>query len=301
MPEHDGRAWSEVSAPPEAAWRYEVPSDVLTALLTGSTGNGRLRDFSSQADGFVEGVARALEQGPGFAVLHGIPTGRGRDGDARSCYLRLGSEFGVPIVQDREGTLLCDVIDAGFPLEGEADHPGSRRVDLPFHTDNAWGRIFPDYMGLLCLRNACDGGLMQMVSAYTLLEELERVSPGYQETLRLPVPFDPARQLQAGEEAHDEIAITEWSDETGLTFRYLHYQIASDHLSTRQREAIAALEEILLRPELRVRLVLQPGEVLMVNNRWVLHSRTRYENEPGLPRCHVRLWLERIDSTIGRS
>jgi alpha-ketoglutarate-dependent taurine dioxygenase len=38
---------------------------------------------------------------------------------------------------------------------------------------------------------------------------------------------------------------------------------------------------------------LNPGEMLFINNRWLLHNRTAFEDhaEPGRQRHYVRLWV----------
>jgi alpha-ketoglutarate-dependent taurine dioxygenase len=187
---------------------------------------------------------------------------------------------------------LYDLIDTTTAPVGEPDCVGSPRDDLPFHTDNAWGRIFPDYVGLLCLRSARSGGNVQLVSAHTLIERLREASPRSVEALQAPVTFDRTRQIQPGEDAFPSIRVLAWRDSRELTFRYLHYQIAQHTLSGQQRSAIAALESTLRRPALRMRLSLQAGEILLLNNHWVLHNRTRYDNG-ARPRWHVRLWLAR--------
>lgn len=280
----DGRSWRDGAAPPESTWRHEIPPELV--------GDAR-SEFSSSTRAFISGVIESLESGPGFAVLDRLPTARLGYRLARSSYLRLGTGLGVPIPQDKEGTLLYDLIDTTPPPVAEPDYVGSRRDDLPFHTDNAWGRIVPDYVGILCLRGARNGGELQLVSAYSVLEKLDQASPTFVEALRVPLSFDPTRQLQPGEDAEPMLPVVAGDRRGELTLRYLRYQVADEALSRDQRAAIAALEATLHRPELRLRLALEPGQILLVNNRWVLHNRTRYHNTRARPRWHVRLWLER--------
>jgi len=46
---------------------------------------------------------------------------------------------------------------------------------------------------------------------------------------------------------------------------------------------------------LRVDFVLKPGDMLFINNRWIFHNRTAFEDhaEPERRRHLVRLWLAR--------
>src|SRR5262249_43980424 len=83
-------------------------------------------------------------------------------------------------------------------------------------------------------------------------------------------------------------------------FRYLRYWIEAGHekagepLSSDRREALDRLDEVLNRPALRAEFALEPGQVFFINNRWILHNRTTFEDhpEPERRRHLVRLWLE---------
>ena len=84
-------------------------------------------------------------------------------------------------------------------------------------------------------------------------------------------------------------------------FRYLRYWIEAGHekagepLTPARRAALDRLDEVLNRPALRAEFSLQPGQVYFINNRWILHNRTAFEDhpEPERRRHLVRLWLER--------
>jgi alpha-ketoglutarate-dependent taurine dioxygenase len=46
---------------------------------------------------------------------------------------------------------------------------------------------------------------------------------------------------------------------------------------------------------MRVEFEMKPGEMLFVNNRWILHNRTAFEDhaEPERRRHLIRLWVRR--------
>jgi len=60
------------------------------------------------------------------------------------------------------------------------------------------------------------------------------------------------------------------------------------------RTALDVLDELLSRRDLRVEFDLKPGDMYFINNRWVLHNRTAFEDhpEPERRRHLVRLWLQ---------
>jgi alpha-ketoglutarate-dependent taurine dioxygenase len=71
-------------------------------------------------------------------------------------------------------------------------------------------------------------------------------------------------------------------------------------LSPEQRRALAVLEDAIRAPGVVLELTLERGQVLMFDNRRVLHGRTRYADHPDeAARRHlVRLWLSAADTSI---
>jgi alpha-ketoglutarate-dependent taurine dioxygenase len=65
-------------------------------------------------------------------------------------------------------------------------------------------------------------------------------------------------------------------------------------LTPEQQRALDALDGWLNRPELRAEFDLRTGDMLFINNRWLLHNRTAFEDypEPERRRHLVRLWLQ---------
>jgi hypothetical protein len=63
--------------------------------------------------------------------------------------------------------------------------------------------------------------------------------------------------------------------------------------SDTQTEAMALLDEILRRPEIMVRMRLEPGDVQILSDFTTLHSRTAFEDheDPARARTLYRLWL----------
>jgi hypothetical protein len=85
-----------------------------------------------------------------------------------------------------------------------------------------------------------------------------------------------------------------------LLFRYLRYWIEAGHekvhepLTTDQLHALDTLDEYLRRPPYRVEFAMRTGQMFFINNRWILHNRTSFEDfpEPERRRHYVRLWLQ---------
>ena len=98
-----------------------------------------------------------------------------------------------------------------------------------FHTDST------DCVGLLCLREAMEGGDSLLVSTITLYNEVQKRRPDLAEILFQPIPTDRRGEIPPGEKAYFEIPILNWY-ESRLTGLYQRTYINS---SQRLDEAAA--------------------------------------------------------------
>ena len=307
----DARAWRANMIDDCRLWRYRLPERCLTAL---DAAIQRLRrepgpTTALRADALVEAggaddlapVRAALEQGRGFAIVHGLPDYAAAE--MQAAYWLVGQLLGRPVQQNVQGTLLYDVRDEGRSVQYGARFSVTN-AETGYHTDNSFGDSIIDYVGLLCLQTAKQGGLNQVVSGYALHNELLQRYPDVLGTLYEPFHFDRRGGVRPGDAPTVQFPIMRW-DGHGLECRYLQFWILAGHEKARQPltpaqvRAIDVLEEVVREPELHVEFGLQPGDMFFANNRWLLHNRSAFEDhlEPGRRRHYVRLWLERERQT----
>ncbi len=239
-----------------------------------------------------------LEHGRGFVILDRLPIGRISDRRAIALNWMIGQLLGEPVAQNVQGTLLYDVRDSGQSIAQGARFSVTN-YESSFHTDNSFGETVVDYVGLLCLKTARSGGKSQLVSGLTAFEVLRREYPDALATLGQPFHVDRRGGVRDGKES---TVLRPAIECTGpeLLFRYLRYWIEAGHekagvpLTEAQCNALNRLDEVLGRPALRAEFSLEPGEIYFINNRWILHNRTAFEDhpEPHRRRHLVRLWLE---------
>jgi hypothetical protein len=138
-----------------------------------------------------------------------------------------------------------------------------------------------------------------VLSALAVHEVLEREHPELLRVLYEPLHVDRRGGVKPGEAATALIPIfTTRGDE--LLVRYLRYWIEVGHekvqlpLTPLELRALNELDAVLRRPELRVEFMLKPGEMFFINNRWIFHNRTAFEDHAELDerRHYVRLWLQ---------
>ncbi len=305
VPLHDRRAWRGDTLAP-GSWYYPLSDSCLAALESSLGGLPEpvtaLRVTPAQCDACrtcLVPVRRALEDGPGIAVLDRLPVERLTAREAQALYWLLGQLLGRPFAQNVQGTLLYDVRDTGQDVRAGARYSVTN-AETGFHTDNSFGDTVLDYVGLLCLNDAREGGLSQLVSGYAVHDELAGHDPDALAVLCRPFHVDRRGGLRPGEAPTVRVPVIEQRG-TDLTYRYLRYWIVAGHekagepLTPAQIHALDALEAVLARPDLRLEFPLRPGQVLFTNNRWLLHNRTAFQDheEPERRRHLVRLWLAR--------
>jgi alpha-ketoglutarate-dependent taurine dioxygenase len=306
----DARAWRSSTIDDRQAWYYPLSPRCVEALdetlfhlrkqPRPATSIHAAEEPCAECAAELLPVRTAFESGRGFAIIQGLVRGRYSPEQMTVCYWLIGQLLGQPIEQNVQGTLLYDVRDTGQDVRYGARFSVTN-AESSFHTDNSFGSDIADYVGLLCLQSAKTGGLSQIVSGYTVHNELLARHPDTLEMLYQPWHFDRRGGVRPGEGPTVQHPVLAW-DEHGLVYRYLRYWIESGHdkigqpLSALQRRALDALDEVAHDPALRVEFDLKPGDLFFVNNRWILHNRTAFQDhpEPEQRRHLVRLWLSAV-------
>jgi alpha-ketoglutarate-dependent taurine dioxygenase len=249
--------------------------------------------------GELRSVIDALDEGRGFAIVTGLPASRYSPAELQALYWLVGQLLGRPVEQNVQGTLLYDVRDTGQDVRYGARFSVTN-AESTFHSDNSFGENVLTYIGLLCLNTAKTGGLNQLVSVCTMHNELLARSPDVLEVLYQPFHIDRRGGLRPGDTPTIQVPILAW-DGAELTCRYLRYWIEAGHakagvpLTAVQVRAFDALDQVARDPAFQVEFGLKPGEMLFVNNQWILHNRSAFEDYPEAERRrhYVRLWVQR--------
>lgn len=313
----DERAWRAETLDAPEHWYYTLPESCLRVA------DGVVQDFRREARPTTElwispemtqtcraelaPISAALEEGRGFAIIKGAPIlGRTAD-EAQALYWVIGQLLGRPFQQNVQGTLLYDVRDTGQDVKYGARFSVTN-AESSFHTDNSFGSEILDYVGLLCVNTAKAGGLNQVVSGYSVHNVLLTEHPDVLETLYQPFHVDRRGGVEQGQSPTVEQPILTW-DGRDLVFRYLRYWIEVGHekigqpLTSAQTKALNVLDQLLNRRDLIAEFGLRRGEMFFINNRWILHNRTAFEDhaEPERRRHYVRLWLKADASVLPAS
>ncbi len=235
----------------------------------------------------LEEIAEELETGRGFVLLRGLQPERYSVDQINALYYGLGLNMGEPVGQNPKGDLLGKVMHVG-DVNDKNTRVYETNLYLPYHTDPS------DVVGLLCLRKAKSGGLSSLVAVASVYNQLLERFPEY-----LGLFYKQWFYAHLGEDLPTPSALFALHDGK-LNFRYLRQYIELGHeirnapLSLVEIEALDILDSIIHQPDLRLDMMLEPGDIQFANNHLALHSRTSFEDhtDESKRRKLLRLWLK---------
>lgn len=231
--------------------------------------------------------ANELENGYGFFLLKGLDVSKYTEDQLALMYYLIGMYMGQPVTQNPRGDLLGKVENVG-----DANNKSTRVYEtnayLPYHTD------LSDVVGLLSIRKAKHGGLSSLVSAATVYNRILENYPEY-----LGYYYHPAYCDHLGDPEPTLTPIFSYHDNK-LSCRYLRAYIELGHerkgisLSQVQIDALDIFDEYIQDPDLRLDMMLEPGDMQFCNNYCVMHSRSSFEDDEDLSKRRklLRLWLK---------
>jgi alpha-ketoglutarate-dependent taurine dioxygenase len=298
-------AWTQADFLDPSAWLHHFREDTLREidnLLSTSPSQENLQLPSFDAD--CARLRDELARGRGFTVLRGIPVDRYSEEQLSSLYWRLGALFGRQLPQNVRADRLYDVRDEGYDISRDYGRVGVRfsktTEALQFHTDSAPALMgnTPDVIGLFALQVARSGGHTALVSAHTLHNILRRERPDYLRRLYQPYHFDRSVEWCEGEPRTLVAPVFSYTD--SLQVRYFRHYIPKGHelagipLTGEDLAPLDYMDTVANRPELQVTFAMRRGDVQLVSNTFVLHSRTNYQDwpEPERKRHLKRLWIQ---------
>ena len=249
-------------------------------------------------DPIIADIKAELLTGLGFKLICGFPVEAWSQQESEFFFWGWGLHLGLCGAQDNSGELLGHVMDIGADPNLVRQYKTRGAID--YHCDAA------DVVGLMCLSASASGGESTLVSSATAYNRFLTNHPDLVETLYRPflldtrgsggincVPIEPLRHGTDGR------LRTFWHNE------YYRSCYGKDGAPAAMPDAHLAAwkayDAIIHEPSMPVRMQLQPGDVQMCSNHYILHARTAYEDAIGddNKRRHLlRLWLS-LDARMG--
>lgn len=282
-------AWKGPSLSKTDDWTYNLNAsdirEINQALSYVKSKNLKVPNFSKKdfplpcLSNILTQTLEELEHGHGIKLIRGIPVENFEVDDALIIYWGLCSYLGKAVAQNMMGELLGHVKAVGNNWNKNFNLRGYQTpVHLPYHCDKS------DIVGLLCLKAAKEGGISSIASSISLHNELLRTRPDLLDELYKPFYIDHRGEEFEGD---DPFYISQvFSIYKGRFFaRFGQKYVESaqrfsevPRLTKKQIEAMNLFSDLALSEEFRLDMEFKPGDLQLLNNHFMVHSRTEYED-----------------------
>ena len=258
------------------------------------------------AKAFFDDVREELENGSGMVSMRGLDVGRYDAEQLRRIWYGLGSHLGTPMFQNYRGEVMREIKDEGMGVGAKlygatVDASGKQFLSsgartlspgqLRFHTDRC------DVVGLLCVRQASEGGVSKLASSATVYNEILKRRPDLHALLCQPIA-----RTRFGEEAGGEHVVYNLPvfgvRDGKLTSHFSLTYIENAQMLPGVRKLTEAEHEALrmllaVSEEQSFEMRFAPGDIQLLNNHVIYHGRTAFKDDAstGQDRMLMRLWL----------
>ena len=297
-------AWlGPAMAKDESAWLYRLSSDEILDLenaarhylaLGRDVGEITAADFPLPLfASHLKALREKLLHGNGIEVLRGLPIANYNQKFAATVFCGIGAHLGSARSQNAAGHILGHVRDLGASSQDPATRIYQTAERQTFHTDSA------DVVGLLCIREAMQGGRSLLVSAETIYNRLQALRPDLLAKLFDPIATDRRGEVPEGAKPWMTIPPLSWHEGRLTVFYQRQYIDSAQRFEGAMRltpahvEALDLFDTLANDPDLHFGMQLQPGDMQFVYNHSQLHDRTAFVDWPeaGKKRHLLRLWL----------
>lgn len=299
------RAWNAEELRRDSSWIQRLSTEEVAGIEAGLAHAKALgKDWleMTEADFPVGNAALAAlrrafastQTGFGICLLKGFPVARWSVDEARLVHWGIGLHMGVARPQNRSSQVMNDVRDEGGSYKTKGGRGYNTNAGLDFHADSC------DVVALMCLRTAKSGGTSLVSSSMAVCAEIARVRPDLIPVLKAPFYHSYQGAGDPGQPPFYSCPIL--GDETEcFAFRANRKNVTGaqrdfaevPRLTAAQEDALNILDQLLPDPRFCFSMELELGDLQLLNNYVVLHSRTNFEDhvEPASKRHLLRLWL----------
>ncbi|NQV98960.1 MAG: TauD/TfdA family dioxygenase [Rhodospirillales bacterium] len=239
--------------------------------------------------------AHDLETGRGVALWRGLNVDAYDEQSLKTLYWGIGVHLGVPISQNSKGQLIGHVRDGGGDYMSKNVRGYTTQARLAPHCDSS------DLVALLCVHPSKSGGESLIASSAAIYNRLLDAHPDYLEPLLVGFHFDlrgEGATADPDEVTRAKVPVFSWH-EGWLSCRYNGKTIVDGQIKAGQPltgdvlKAVALVGELAMQDGFRYPMEFERGDIQVLNNHAVLHSRTAFEDwpEPERKRNLLRMWI----------
>lgn len=256
----------------------------------------------------LERVGAEVRDGRGFALLKGMPVGH-PPWETTLRFWLAGLFWGAARPNTQAGHLVGHIADTGADPANPATRLYATAAAQPWHNDSA------DTVALLCLGMAAEGGGSAWASSRAIHDALVQEDPPAVALLasRGAWFYDRRGEVPAGKDGFFEMPVFNYTEggDGGTappftpTTRRVFVNLSSNYyvsaaarfpgcvppLTDAQRAAVAKVEAMAGSPRFALACDLAPGDLQLLNNHTVLHTRASFRDDATHTRHLLRLWL----------
>ena len=302
-------AWTARDMRDSGNWVHRVSeSDVaeIDAALRAVQAHGlAMSDITRESfplDQFAASLAeirREVEDGRGFVLIRGIPVDRYSFEEVALIFWGLGTYMGETVGQNQMGDVVGHVMDVG--RDWNKDHHGrgyQGRDALSFHCDKN------DMVALMCWHPSMSGGESCIASSAAIHNAMLERHPDLLEQLYGPFYVDYRGEQMAGEKPYYVQPV--FTRHEGRVYgRYGRTYITTGQrfaevprLTPDQIAAVDMVNTLANDDEFRLDMDFERGDIQILNNHVILHSRTAFVDWPEAERQRHLLRLLFLSPTF---
>jgi hypothetical protein len=231
----------------------------------------------------IDMLRHVLADGAGMMIVCGLTPERYTEDQMHRVYWGIGTHLGDAVVQNQNGDRITRV--------EKHDNPNSRGYrgthELTPHTDSF------EWIGLMCVRQGASGGLSGVASALAVHNEILKNRPD------LLAPLYEGYEYALPEMRENTKPVTDLKipvfccvdDVVSCMIIEYHMRDAARAMGLAfpadLDEALNYFVATVARPDINMQFMLEPGEMMFLNNFTTIHSRTAFTNAAQ----QQRLWL----------
>jgi hypothetical protein len=301
-------AWLAADMQVDKSWIMQLDdadrADMMAALYKGHRLDKPLLDYRREDFPFSRSLApvrRALDEaqhGRGAALIKGLPRANLNEEEFKILTWAVGLHLGVARPQDKATRYINEVRNTGGDYRSATGRGYSSNAELDFHVDGA------DVVMLSCYNQAPHGGDSMCCSSLAAYAQLCSERADLAAVLHEPMAFSLQGEQAVGQVPF--ILMPVFGERDGNVFcMWVRNRVmfgeklpGAPQLTDLQREAMDLLDDIVRRPAFMFSMRLEPGDMQMLSNHLVLHSRTEFHDalEQEKKRLLYRLWLSTPDA-----
>ena len=302
---HQPQAWLAPTLERDTSWIHRLSAQAIQGFENAlAHAKSTHKDWlSMQASDFplnetalceLKNAFAATQTGYGMCLLKGFPVERWTKEDARLVNWGLGLHMGVARTQNRTSQVMNDVRDEGGDYKVKNGRGYNTNAGLDFHVDSC------DVVSLLCLQTAKSGGTSMVTSSIAVVDEIKKTRPDLIPVMQQPFYYSYQGTNDANQPPFYRCPIL-GDDPQYFSLRANRKNVTASQrdfpevsrLTPEQIEVLDLLDELLPDPRFCFSMELERGDLQLLNNYVVIHSRTHFEDhtEEEKKRHLLRLWL----------